>query len=118
MKLRNAVSALMTAGVVAVMCAVTAPAHATTAENGTLASMVCPTGDLCLQPTNGVLVLVPSGQRRDFNPPLNVTQIVNRTNLNYCVEIGFIVYLDIPPAATFSGNRTVFGVLPGPVCPG
>jgi hypothetical protein len=66
MKPRNVVRALMTVGAATALCTLTAPAHAAAAPaadaSGTRAAIVCPTGDLCLQPTSGAAVLVPSGQ--------------------------------------------------------
>jgi hypothetical protein len=118
MKLRNVVRALITAGAATALCTLTVSAHAMTGGSGTRAAIVCPTGDLCLQPANSTAVLVRSGQRRSFNPPLQVVLIANHTHLSYCVEVGLINYIDIPPNRTISGTRTVHGVVPGSVCPG
>lgn len=123
MKPRNVVRALMMAGAPIALCAIAAPAYATAAApaaNATSvrAPIICPANDLCLQRTSGTTVLVPSGQSRSFNPPLQTHLIENNTRLYYCVEIGLIIYLDVPPHGVVSGTRTVYGVMPGQVCPG
>jgi hypothetical protein len=123
MKPRNVVRALMTAGASITLCAFAAPAHAAGAAPAanpasTPAQIVCPVNDLCLQLTSGTTVLVPSGQSRSFSPPIQVDQIKNNTSLDYCVEVGLIIYIEVVPNETLSGTRTVYAVMPGPACPG
>lgn len=110
MKSKYMVRALVTAGAAAALCAVVVPAQA--------ATITCPSGNLCLRETNGVTVVVPSGQSQSFDPALKVDLIQNETSLSYCVEVGHIIELPIAPGATHSGDETVFAVSPGPICPG
>jgi hypothetical protein len=123
MKLRNVVRALMTVGASIALCAFAAPAYAAgaaPAANATSTSVqiVCPVNDLCLQLTSGTTVLVPSGQSRSFSPPIQVDLIENNTSLDYCVEVGLIIYTEVGPGESLSGTQTVYGVMPGPACPG
>jgi hypothetical protein len=122
MKPRNAVRALIMAGASIALCSFAAPAHATGAApaanaTSTRAPIVCPANDLCLQRTSGTMVLVASGRSRSFRPPLRVRQIRNRTRLDYCVQVGLIIYLNVRPNGVVSGTHTVYRVMPGPVCP-
>lgn len=114
---------LMMAGISTALCVLAVPAAAASSTPGAHpasagAAIVCPPNDLCLQETNGATVLVPSGQSRSFSPPLQVDLIENNTSLYYCVEVGLIIYIDVPPGAVESGTRTVYGVMPGRICPG
>lgn len=120
MRSRKVVQALMITGAAVAVCAVAvsaAAAAAPAAATGPVA-IVCPTGDMCLQPISGATVLVRSGQSRSFSPPLKVTVIENRTALSYCVEVGLIVFDRVPSNGIVSGTHTVREVMPGPVCPG
>jgi hypothetical protein len=110
MRPRNVVRTLTAVGAVTALCTFVAPAHATAAT--------CPTGDLCLQETNGTTVFVPSGSTVDFNPALNVDLIQNNTTLTYCVGVGLVIFDPVRPGGTITGDETVFEVQPGPVCPG
>jgi hypothetical protein len=120
---RRLARALTAAGVSAVLAIFAVPAYAAGSAPiahpaSTESAIVCPAGYLCLQETNGTVVLAISGQSITFNPPLRVDLIENETSIPYCVEIGLVIYVPVLSGGVVSGTRTVYAVQPGPVCYG
>jgi hypothetical protein len=95
----------------AVLVAAPAPATAASAEP----VPICPSGNVCLAPTDGgPVVLVPAGESQEFDPALKVDWIANSTKLNYCIGGDFS--FGLPPGELSDMDQFVELVVPGEFC--
>jgi hypothetical protein len=89
------------------------------AADVTPASVLCPTGYVCLQPApTGASqrpVLIAEGDSRTFSPGFAISRATNHTRLNYCVFA--TASFGLRAGADLIRSATVFGVSPGDLCP-